>query len=285
MPELPEVETIVRGLVSRLKGAELGPVRLLFPPLLRRAAPAGLAVLEGKRVLEVGRRGKMILIACEGGWTLVFHLKMTGQLLLARPSDPVDKHTRLLIPLPGRGLELRFLDVRKFGFLCCLGPGFAASAPELEGLGPEPLQTGRAAFAGRLHGRKGRIKSLLLDQRVLAGIGNIYADEILFRARIHPLTPAAALGEAGLETLRRSVRAVLRRAIALKGSTIRDYRGPDGDPGDFQSMHNVYGREGKPCRLCGATVRRIRVGGRSTFFCPICQRKVSARSRPRSRPC
>lgn len=276
MPELPEVETIVRGLASRIEGAELGPVRLLFPPLLRRAAGSELAVLEGKRILGVRRRGKMVLIACEGGWTLVFHLKMTGQLLLALPADPVDKHTRLLIPLAGLGLELRFRDVRKFGFLCCLGPGQASSAPELDGLGPEPLETGRAAFAGLFRDRKGRIKSLLLDQRVVAGIGNIYADEILFRARIHPLTPAAALSAAALETLWRSVRAVLRRAIARKGSTIRDYLDPDGEPGDFQSLHKVYGREGMACRACRTPVRRIRVGGRSTFFCPVCQRKLRA---------
>ncbi len=275
MPELPEVETIVRGLAPRLEGAELGPARLLFPPLLRRPSGRGLAVLEGKRVLGLRRRGKMALISCDGGWTLVFHLKMTGQLLLAKPADPVDKHVRLVIPLAGRGLELRFRDVRKFGFLCCLGPG--SSAPELDGLGPEPLEADRAAFAARFRGRKGRIKGLLLDQRVVAGIGNIYADEILFRARIHPLTPAAALGDRELETLRRSVRAVLRRAIARKGSTIRNYTDPDGVPGDFQSLHKVYGREGEACFSCGTPVRRIRVAGRSTFFCPQCQRAVRAR--------
>jgi formamidopyrimidine-DNA glycosylase len=280
MPELPEVETIVRWLAPRLEGAELGPVRLLFPPLLRRPSGPGLAVLEGKRVLRVCRRGKMILITCEGGWTLVFHLKMTGQLLLAKSADPVDKHTRLLISLAGCGLELRFRDVRKFGFLCCLGPESSASAPELDRLGPEPLETGRAAFASLFRGRKGRIKSLLLDQRIAAGIGNIYADEILFRARIHPMTPAGALGDAELETLRKSMRAVLRRAIARKGSTIRDYKSPDGEPGDFQSLHKVYGREGKACRACGSQVRRIRIGGRSTFFCPNCQHKVRARCRP-----
>jgi len=277
MPELPEVETIVRGLVPRLEGAELGRARLLFPPLLRRSSGSGLAVLEGKRVLGVRRRGKMILISCEGGWTLVFHLKMTGQLLLAGPDVSVDKHTRLIIPLRGRGLELRFRDGRKFGFLCCLGPGTESSAPELDALGPEPLETGGAAFARRFRGRKGRIKGLLLDQRVVAGIGNIYADEILFRARIHPLTPAAALGDAMLGTLWRSVRSVLRGAIDRKGSTIRDFTDPDGEPGDFQSLHKVYGREGKACLACGTPIRRIRVGGRSTSFCPNCQREPRRR--------
>jgi formamidopyrimidine-DNA glycosylase len=275
VPELPEVETIVRGLAPRLEGAELGPARLLFPPLLRRPSGRGLAVLEGKRVLGLRRRGKMVLISCEGGWTLVFHLKMTGQLLLAKPADKMDKHVRLVIPLAGRGLELRFRDVRKFGFLCCLEP--ACSAPELDGLGPEPLEAGREAFAGRFRGRKGSIKGLLLDQRVVAGIGNIYADEVLFRARIHPQTPASALGDEALESLRKSVRAVLLQAIARKGSSIRDYLDPDGEPGDFQSLHKVYGREGMACRACGSPIRRVRVAGRSTFFCPNCQRKARAR--------
>jgi formamidopyrimidine-DNA glycosylase len=277
MPELPEVETIVRGLAARLVGAELGAARLLFPPLLRRPPRRGVAVLAGKRVLGLRRRGKMLLVSCEGGWTLVFHLKMTGRLLLATPADPVDKHTRLIIPLEGLGLELRFHDVRKFGFMCLLGPDGACSAPELDVLGPEPLETDRAAFAAIFRGRKGRLKSLLLDQKVLAGIGNIYADEILFRARFHPLTPAAALGDPELETLRRSVREVLRRAIARKGSTIRDFTDSDGEPGGYQSLHKVYGREGKPCRACGTPVRRIRVSGRSTFFCPKCQRKARVR--------
>ena len=285
MPELPEVETIVRGLAPRLEGAELGPARLLFPPLLRRPPRGGLAVLSGKRVLGLRRRGKMALISCEGGWTLVFHLKMTGRLLLARPGDPIDKHTRLIIPLTcqARGgrkalsTQLRFHDIRKFGFMLLLGPETACPAPELEALGPEPLESGREEFAARFRSRKGRLKSLLLDQRILAGIGNIYADEILFRARLHPLTSAAALGDKDLEMLRRSVRDVLRRAIARKGSTIRDFTDSDGEPGDYQSLHKVYGREGKPCRACGTSIRRIRVGGRSTFFCPKCQRKARVR--------
>ncbi len=277
MPELPEVETIVRGLASRLEGAELGPARLLFPPLLRRPPRGGLAVLAGTRVLGLRRRGKMALISCEGGWTLVFHLKMTGRLLLARPSDPVDRHTRLIIPLACQGLELRFHDIRKFGFMLLLGPETACHAPELEALGPEPLESGREEFAARFRSRKGRLKSLLLDQRILAGIGNIYADEILFRARLHPLTSAAALDDAGLEKLRRSTRAVLGQAITRRGSTIRDFTDSDGEPGDYQSLHKVYGREGKPCRACGTSIRRIRVGGRSTFFCPKCQRKARVR--------
>lgn len=275
MPELPEVETIVRGLASRLEGAELGRARLLFPPLLRRPSGRGLAVLEGMRVLGVRRRGKMILVSCEGGWTLAFHLKMTGQLLLAESAVPVDKYTRLVIPLAGRGLELRFRDVRKFGFLCRLGPGPACSAPELDGLGPEPLETCRAAFAGRFRGRTGRIKSLLLDQKIIAGIGNIYADEILHRARLRPDRPASSLDRRRVAGLAGSIVEVLTEAIDAGGSTLGDAQYVDlmGKGGSYQDEHRVYGRGGERCLSCTrGWVRRAVTGGRGTHWCPVCQR-------------
>jgi formamidopyrimidine-DNA glycosylase len=272
MPELPEVETIVRGLAPRLKGAKIGRIRVLFPPLLRRTSGPALRELEGKRILGTGRRGKLALIRCEGGRTLVFHLKMTGQFLFARRGALPDKHTRLVIPLSGTGGDLHFRDIRKFGFMCFLGP--ASPSPEIDGLGPEPLGIGRGDFAEILESRRGAVKSLLLDQRAIAGIGNIYADEMLFRAGIHPLTRGSSLGEDRAKVLWRSMRAVLREAIARKGSSIRDYAGPDGEPGGFQERHRVYGREGEKCLRCGSPIRRIRVGGRSSFFCPRCQRPV-----------
>jgi len=274
MPELPEVETIVRGLRPYLEGAEMGTFRLLFPSLLRRAPGVSLAAFEGNKIITLRRRGKMILVECEGGRTLVFHLMMTGQMLIVRPEVPVDKHVRLIVPLVGRGLELRFRDIRKFGFLCCLGPSGPLFIPELEALGPEPLEIDFRSFACLFQGRRGRIKSLLLDQRTIAGIGNIYADEVLFRARIHPLTPAASLAEEKLRTLWKSMRAILRLAISRKGSSIRDYTDADGDPGDFQVLHKVYGREGEKCPRCKGAVRRIKVSGRSTFYCPHCQKKL-----------
>ena len=272
MPELPEVETIVRALEPRLRGAEIGRIRVLFPPLLRRTSTRALRGLEGKKILSLGRRGKLALIHCEGGRTLVFHLKMTGQFLFVRPESPPDKHTRLIIPLAGRDHDLRFRDVRKFGFLCCVGP--SSPAPEISGLGPEPLEIDFRAFAGRIAARRGALKGILLDQKVVAGIGNIYADEILFRAGFHPLASGAMLGDQELRTLWRSMRAILRLAIARKGSSIRDYTDPDGTPGDFQELHRVYGREGEKCVRCGTPIRRIRVAGRSTFFCPCCQKPV-----------
>jgi formamidopyrimidine-DNA glycosylase len=274
MPELPEVETIVRGLRPYLEGVEMGTFRLLFPPLLRRAPGVALAAFEGKKVMTVKRRGKMILVECEGGRTLVFHLKMTGQMLIERPEAPADKHVRLIVTLVGRDRELRFRDIRKLGFLCCLGPSGPSQVPELDALGPEPLEIDFRSFARLFQGRRGRIKSLLLDQKTIAGIGNIYADEVLFRARIHPLTSAASLAEGELKILWKSMRAILRLAISRKGSSIRDYTDPNGDPGDFQELHKVYGKEGEKCPRCKEVIRRIKVNGRSTFYCPHCQKKV-----------
>jgi formamidopyrimidine-DNA glycosylase len=269
VPELPEIETIVRGLAPRLEGAGFGRPRLLYPRLLRRSSPSGLAALEGLKILALGRRGKMLTIRCEGGRTLVFHLKMTGQMLLVKPGTPEDKHTRLILPLAGRGLELRFRDIRKFGFLCCLSPG--ESAPELDALGPEPLEIDFPSFARLFEGRRGRLKSLLLNQRVIAGIGNIYADEILFRARIHPEIPASSLGKPELRSLWKATRVILNQAISRKGSTISDFADPDGRPGNYQELHKAYGREGERCVRCGTAIRRIVIGGRSSFYCPSCQ--------------
>ena len=271
MPELPEVETIVRGLEPRIKGAGLAGMSLLWPPLLRRASDAGLSGLEGATVTGLRRRGKLAVIELDGGRALVFHLKMTGQLLLARPGAPVDKHVRLVVRFSNRDIELRFRDVRKFGFLCCLGPG--ESAPELDRLGPEPLETGREAFAALIGGRRGRIKSVLLDQRVIAGIGNIYADEILFASGIDPRAEASSLGPRRLERLWSSVREVLEEAISFKGTTVRDFRDGDGFEGLFQNRLRVYGRDGEPCPRCKAPIRRLRISGRSAHFCPRCQRR------------
>jgi formamidopyrimidine-DNA glycosylase len=192
-------------------------------------------------------------------------------MLIERPEAPMDKHVRLVVSLVGRDRELRFRDIRKFGFLCCLGPSGSSPVPELDALGPEPLEIDYGSFARLLRGRRASIKSLLLNQRTVAGIGNIYADEILFRARIHPLTQAVSLGERDLKALWKSMRAILRLAISRKGSSIRDYTDPGGEPGDFQELHKVYGREGGRCPRCVTAIMRIKVSGRSTFFCPKCQ--------------
>ncbi|MHB8093812.1 MAG: bifunctional DNA-formamidopyrimidine glycosylase/DNA-(apurinic or apyrimidinic site) lyase [Candidatus Aminicenantales bacterium] len=276
MPELPEVETIVRGLGPRLAGLRIESVRLLDPSLLRGGRAAELESLKGAKILGVRRRGKMILIDCEGGRALLFHLKMTGLLLLEDPAITPGKHARCILKLRESDRELRFHDIRKFGFLRCLASGSGCSSPELDALGPEPLALDPEAFARLFAGRRGSLKPLLLNQRFIAGIGNIYADEILHRARLHPRTPVQSLDRRRLRTLRKAVISVLEEAVRRKGSSIRDYADPDGRPGEFQEFHRVYGREGEPCRKCGTAILRIRVGGRSSFFCPSCQPREGA---------
>lgn len=272
MPELPEVETVVRTLRPVLMGRVVAGIRLIWKPVLRRGSERGLKRLSGLRVSGISRRGKMAVIELEDGSRLVFHLKMTGQLFIVAPGEPADKHLRLVIGFEDGGPELRFRDVRKFGFMLCLKKGEEESCRELASLGPEPLEMEPAEFARRLEGRRAGIKSLLLNQEVLAGVGNIYADEALFGARIHPAQRASELGRGALVRLHRSLRKVLRRAIAAGGSSLRDYVDGRGRRGRFQRMHRVYGREGEACVVCGKSIRRIRVGGRSSHFCPRCQK-------------
>jgi formamidopyrimidine-DNA glycosylase len=284
MPELPEVETIAAGLRRRAAGLVIDEVRLFLPELFRGGRESDLRSVSGRRIETIGRRGKHLLIGCEGGSTLMFHLKMTGQFLWAAADEPRDKHTHLAILFRGAGRELRFRDVRKFGFLRCLPTADLAACPELVGLGPEPLEIGEDAFARRIRGRRGRLKSLLLNQTFVAGIGNIYADEILHRAGLHPLSRAESLRPEEIGRLRSAMRTILRRAVEAGGSSIRDYKDDAGEEGDFQLDHRAYGRAGRPCRRCRTAIRRIVVGGRSTFFCPECQRLRRRPGRPRPAP-
>lgn len=286
MPELPEVETIARSLGPRLRGRAIAAIELLHRPLLRRGGREGLEAVRGRRVLGVRRRGKMLLVECQGGRTLAFHLKMTGQFLFAKEGEPRDKHTRLVLRFEDGRDELRFRDVRKFGFLLCLEGPPESACGELATLGPEPLEVGLPEFAAILGARKSRIKALLLDQTRIAGIGNIYADEMLFAARVHPETPASSLRPEAVGRLHAAVREVLGAAVAAGGSTLSDdgYRDADGNAGGFQLSHKVYGRAGEPCAACGAPIRMTRVAGRSSHFCPRCQRKKARRSpRPKRR--
>ena len=283
MPELPEVETIARSLAPRIAGRRIAGIDLLYKPLLRTGGRKGLEGMRGRCVVRVRRRGKMLLIECEGGRTLVFHLKMTGQFLFAGEGTPRDKHVRLAIRFEDGRDELRFRDVRKFGFLLCLEGEPERACCELACLGPEPLEVGLPEFKAIIAARKGRIKSLLLDQTRIAGVGNIYADETLFDARIHPETPASSLRSGSTERLYLSLRKILASAVAAGGSTLTDagYRDADGNPGDFQFDHKVYDRTGEPCLVCGMPIKMKRVGGRSSHFCPRCQRKKAARKRPK----
>lgn len=273
MPELPEVETVVRCLRPHICGLQVESFRLLYPPIVREPGHPPLEKLIGRRVDGLRRRGKMVLADFSGGVSLIVHLKMTGQLIFAGCEVLPDKHTHFIIRFRKSSRDLRFRDVRKFGFIRAVPTAEAESARELSLLGPEPLELGRDAFLERLRGRRGRLKSLLLNQRVLAGIGNIYADEILFEAGLHPEADVSRLSRRRLKRLWAAVPKVLGEAIAHKGTTVRDFRNGLGDQGLFQNRLQVYGREGERCPRCGRRLRRTRLSGRSSHFCPGCQRR------------
>ena len=273
MPELPEVETIVRSLRPRLTGLRIEGLKALLPSLIREKERPRFEGLAGARITGLRRRGKMILIDCSGGRSLLFHLKMTGRLLLCPKNTPPDKHTHLIISFRRTSRDLRFRDVRKFGFVCLIETGRAAEAPEVSRLGPEPFDLDATGFRHLLAGRRGRIKPLLLNQNLIAGIGNIYADEILFASGIHPQSTIENLSRRRLLRLGEMVPLILEKAIRFKGTTVRDYRDGEGLEGAFQNHLCVYGREGLPCPRCGRAIRRIRISGRSSFFCSRCQRR------------
>jgi len=272
VPELPEVETVRRRLEPVLVGRRLDRVEILDARLTRPEDPLAVAVeLVGERVEAVDRRGKYLIVRFESGRALLVHLRMTGNLLhvVGRPED--DPHRRAVVQLDD-GTVLAYRDVRRFGTWLLAEPGQAE--PYLDArLGREPLAqaftTKRLSEA--LAGRRAPVKAAILDQRRLAGVGNIYADEALWRARIHPLCPAGELGQDELRALHRGIRAALNAGIERQGATLRDYRTPDGGSGRMQHEFKVYGREGQPCERCGRPIEKIRAAGRGTWFCPNCQ--------------
>jgi formamidopyrimidine-DNA glycosylase len=267
MPELPEVETIRSQLAPRLEGRSLVRVEILDPRLTRPVDLFEVAEeLEGDTVLAVERRGKYLLVRLESGLGLLVHLRMTGSFGFA----PVS-HERAVLELDD-GSRLVYRDVRRFGTWLVLED--AAVEPYLAAKnGPEPLGPRFSArwLGAELARRKAPLKAVLLDQRVVAGLGNIYADEALWRARLNPLRPANDLASDEVSRLTRAIRGALRAGIARQGSTLRDYAAPDGASGSMQEEFRVYGRDGQPCRRCGAPISKTRVAGRGTWFCPRCQ--------------
>ena len=276
MPELPEAETIARQLGRKLTGRTFGTVLLERRDVIRGDRLDLRKVLSGRRVDRVWRRAKRIILELDAGLRLIVRLGMTGRLTVGPASDPLEKHTHLRIAVEGTSSELRFRDPRRFGGVICVERDGPADREELEGIGIEPLEASAAAFRKVLDRRR-QIKALLMDQHVVAGLGNIYCDESLHAAGIHPLTRADSLDAERAGRLLRAIKTTLRRAIRFNGTTLMDYRDADGREGSFQRLHRVYQREGEPCKTCRTPIRRIHAAGRSTFFCPKCQTRKTPR--------
>ncbi len=271
MPELPEVETIVRGLRKQLVGLEFSKAEIRLPKCVQGEEISFCASLRGKKILSLGRRGKNILFHLSGGMVLVVHLRMTGRLQLFPRQTPLDKHTHAIFSFRKHPRQLHFNDTRQFGRIFLEKKSHGGAIPSLGRLGPEPLGISFREFIHRVRTKKRMIKALLLDQLFLAGIGNIYADEGLHRAHIHPRRDSASLTDLELSRLYRALRRILREAIQSGGTTVRSYVDSEGSRGKFQNFLRVYHREGEACRTCGAVIIREQIGGRSSFFCPRCQ--------------
>jgi len=279
MPELPEIETIKNDLTPHLTGKIVTDVS--FPAdlkirILRRfpSQDEFVATLRGARIQALSRRGKYLLFHLEPPMTLIIHLGMSGQLLLRKPLSPPEPFLRVVFHC-SPDTELRFIDPRKFGELLLQRPFPHVCPLDLDRLGPEPLgkKFTAAYLAQILRQSKRPIKTLLLDQRMIAGIGNIYSDEALFKAKIHPLRLSCSLKADAIRLLHQAIRTILRSAIVNRGTTASDQRYQDGlgRRGKFQTKLNVYQRKGKPCSVCGTPIETARIGGRTASFCPRCQ--------------
>jgi len=279
VPELPEVETIRRQLAPALECRRLERAEVLDGRWCEPAPPEAVAdALAGRLIEHVGRRGKYLILSLEDDVHLAMHLRMTGNLLLVRAEDEEPGHLRVRITLSG-GENLLFVDVRRFGTGDVLLGSDALAEFFASRLGVEPLSADFTAEALRaaLRGRRQPVKAFLLNQERIAGVGNIYADEALFRARIHPLREVGTLRRPQIEALRDSVVETLEAGIDAKGASIDDYRHVDGAEGSFQDRFLVHTREGEPCPRCGTRIRKLRAAGRGTYICPNCQRRPRAR--------
>lgn len=274
MPELPEVETILRSLEPKALGCKIQKVAVLNAKTVKKPDPASFAnCLEGQEITGFSRRGKYLLIEIGVSWVLVVHLRMTGRLIFTETDAPCSKYTCVIFYLD-QGKEIRFQDVRKFGTMHLLPYREVDTFSSLSVLGYDAFdpQLSLEIFRSMLKGRRGQLKALLLNQSFIAGIGNIYANEILWKAGLHPGRLADSLKTDEQKRLYQAIKDVLKMAIKHRGTTLRDYVDGDGNRGEFQNLLSVHGREGEPCPCCGNTISRIKQGGRSTYFCVYCQK-------------
>jgi len=279
MPELPEVETIARGLRETIVGNKVKNVQAFFPGIVKQNFNIFKKTVAQKKIVGVRRRGKYLLMDLSGGKTILVHLGMTGNLLFVNKrsslplsqTKPINKHDHLIFRFCGSNAQLCYNDQRKFGKIKVFNTQEESNVPELKKLGPEALDVTTSELVNIFAKRKGRIKSALLNQQIVAGLGNIYADESLFEAQINPAQKVDLLNNDQLKQLHKAIRKILHKAIKAGGSSIDNYLNVNGKMGEFQLQHRVYGREGERCKRCGAVIKRIKINQRSSYFCSTCQ--------------
>lgn len=272
MPELPEVQTVVNSLTPRVVAARITNVEIARPDFVCPPGTDLPALLVGRTITSIHRRAKRIIFTLDTQQRFLIHLGMTGRVLLLPPNSPRAPHTHVVLTLAtsaSQTIELHLCDPRRFGELRWLNNGTGE-----DGLGHEPLTLRSRALADLLASSRRPVKSFLLDQTAIAGLGNIYADEALFAAGLHPLTPCNRITPEQATHLCRAIKSVLRKALRHRGSTLRNYVDAEGGQGAFQKLHQVYDRAGKPCRRCRTPIQRITLAGRSTCFCPTCQHNI-----------
>lgn len=281
MPELPEIEVIVQGLGEKVEGLTISKISVNFPNIIKNRNPSGIKKLQGEKIRKIYRRGKFILADFSGGGMILTHLGMTGRLLVMPTDQEIPKHSHIVIDLKENCQRLVYNDSRRFGKIIYSLNGEGRIEDELASLGDDPTAITFENFYSKLSNHKRMIKPLLLDQSILSGLGNIYTDESLFSAGIHPRYLSHEIPEDKALALYDSIKAILRAAIEAGGSTINSYKREDGSPGYFQFEHKVYGKTGRPCPVCGTIIERIMAGGRSSSICINCQKPPAARQTAR----
>ncbi|UCE67440.1 MAG: bifunctional DNA-formamidopyrimidine glycosylase/DNA-(apurinic or apyrimidinic site) lyase [Candidatus Zixiibacteriota bacterium] len=269
MPELPEVQTIVDDLKGKIRGVRIIGIKTTTKSIWRYKYPRKANIV-GATASDVVRRGKYILIYLSKNNVLIVHLGMTGKLIFTESGSKPEKHTHVMLKFTN--FDIHYNDIRRFGFMDLVSIDDLEKITYLTKLGPDPFEIERRDFISIIRSKKRMMKQLLLDQNVISGLGNIYSDEILFKARIHPRATSSKISEKRLGNLHAAALDILRNAIKARGSSISNYVDGSGSRGEYQNSHLVYGREGRPCKKCGAKIRREVIGSRSAHFCPRCQR-------------